>query len=905
MSEPHPSRSVADRNLLFGILALQLDFLDRDELVAAMNAWLQDKQKQLGQILVDRGTLSDHYRQLLDSLVAVHLRKHGNDSRRSLEAVAAHSTVTEALNGVADREVQSTLSELEPAAGRTIWPPGANGIRYRRLRPHARGGLGQVFVAEDTELHREVAVKEIQPERADDPSSRSRFLMEAEITGALEHPGIIPVYGLGAYPDGRPYYAMRFVRGDSLKEAIDQFHTQDWSARPIIERISALRPLLRRLIDTCNAVAYAHSRGVLHRDLKPQNVMLGKFGETLVLDWGLAKVGIESKERDSANDLTTDPLVRPSSGSEHAGTQAGSTLGTPGYMSPEQAAGRHDELSPASDVYSLGVTLHVLLTGHKPDDQSDTIPATGTGRPVTYAPVSDRWVPAPLMAICRKAMSERPGDRYLSPVDLAADLERWLADEPVAVYPDPWTVRASRWARRHRTGVAAAVVLLITSLVGSAVGLGLIWKEQRKTAEQKRVAEENYELARDLSYSSIDLIEGSEAQFAADPAKHAARKEILTAAAKAFRTYVERDPDDPELRVRTARVYRYAANVHRLEREHAAAEPLYADAVQILERLAKDFPDDAEHRRRLSETLRDQAKIQSNVGRLAAAADTLERAVGIAEDLRAREGDQPVDRRILAVALLNLSNVQLTRGQFPEAAKTAGRSAELFRDLIASPAPQHPYDPLLLAGALNVMAVVERESGRPDAARPIHLEAIKHLDAVKTKPPEGLNLADVLNFLAWCRFEQCRTSALSPKRRTTAETNLGAVARQWEELSKINTRIPMYRDALGVAYQERGRLRAEDGRADEARADLEKSRELLEAEVNRSPDVPGLRGDLGRTYRGLAQVARARGDEVGAGEWFRKAEEALRAANDGAPDNAKDRHDLESIRAERGGPVRQ
>ena len=163
------------------------------------------------------------------------------------------------------------------------------GRRFRILRPHARGGLGEVFVAQDEELHREVALKEIQERHADHPESRARFLLEAEITGGLEHPGIVPVYGLGQYADGRPFYAMRFIKGDSLKDAIERFHKEDARRRAASERSLELRKLLGRFVDVCDAIAYAHSRGVLHRDLKPGNVMLGKYGETLVVDWGLAK----------------------------------------------------------------------------------------------------------------------------------------------------------------------------------------------------------------------------------------------------------------------------------------------------------------------------------------------------------------------------------------------------------------------------------------------------------------------------------------------------------------------------------------------------------------------------------------------------------------------------------------
>ena len=174
------------------------------------------------------------------------------------------------------------------------WSLGATtstGTRFHVLRLHAQGGIGKVSVAYDAELQREVALKQIKPERADDADSRNRFLQEAEVTGRLEHPGIVPVYALGVDDHGRPFYAMRFVRGTSLDEAIRRYHQADTGVRRSSRACALeLRQLLDRFADVCHTVAYAHSRGVLHRDLKPANIMLGPFNESLVVDWGLAKV---------------------------------------------------------------------------------------------------------------------------------------------------------------------------------------------------------------------------------------------------------------------------------------------------------------------------------------------------------------------------------------------------------------------------------------------------------------------------------------------------------------------------------------------------------------------------------------------------------------------------------------
>jgi formylglycine-generating enzyme required for sulfatase activity len=371
-----------------------------------------------------------------------------------------------------------TLTARQDLAAGTAAGGAAAGQRYRILRLLGRGGLGEVFVAQDQELQREVALKEIQVQFCDSPESRSRFLLEAEVTGRLEHPGVVPVYGLGTYPDGRPFYAMRFICGHSMQEAIDQYHKTK-SGRDHRELGLEMRQLLRRFIDMCNAVAYAHSRGVLHRDLKPANVMLGPYGETLVVDWGLAKV---LGELECPTGVEAPLALSDSNSSEQ--TQQGSIVGSPAYMSPEQAAGKIDQLGPASDIYSLGATLYYLLTGRTPffGATLDVLLArVGQGqfpRPRSIDPS----VPPALEGICLKAMAPVPEQRYQSATTLARDIEQWLADEPVTAFREPWLQRMGRWVRHHQALVAGIGALLLTSVVALTISTVVIRKEHQVTA---------------------------------------------------------------------------------------------------------------------------------------------------------------------------------------------------------------------------------------------------------------------------------------------------------------------------------------------------------------------------------------------------------------------------------------
>jgi serine/threonine protein kinase/formylglycine-generating enzyme required for sulfatase activity len=357
----------------------------------------------------------------------------------------------------------------------------AGPVRYRTLRLLAGGGLGEVFVALDEELHREVALKEILPALAQDPDSRQRFVMEAEITGGLEHPGIVPVYSLGQHADGRPFYAMRLIKGESLRQAIERFHRAGNTGSVPGEWTLELRQLLGRFVAVCNAMAYAHSRGVVHRDLKPDNIMLGPYGETLIVDWGLAKAMGGTQTMPASTEGTFVPL----SSGDVKGTQVGQILGTPSYMAPEQAAGRLHKLGPTSDVYSLGATLYCLLTNRPPFVGKDLHAVLCKVHHGDFPPPRqiNRRVSRALEAVCLKAMALEEADRYPSARALADDVEHWLADRPVTAYPEPLVARLSRWARRHRMVVTQLMALLLTAVIGLLIGTVLISRSRREAVD--------------------------------------------------------------------------------------------------------------------------------------------------------------------------------------------------------------------------------------------------------------------------------------------------------------------------------------------------------------------------------------------------------------------------------------
>ena len=333
---------------------------------------------------------------------------------------------------------------------------------HRILRVHQRGGMGRILIAYDQYLKREVAIKELHLDIAEDDSIVRRFIGEAEITAQLEHPGVIPIYRLGLGNDGLPYYTMKMIKGETLQEAIKKYHRSP--------TLAELLNLIRRLVSVSKTIAFAHSKGVIHRDLKPANVMLGEYGETLVMDWGLAKPYNHGMEDSYVSIIHRTKQPRPEL------TMVGAIVGTPAFMSPEQARAEENAVGPLADVFGLGTVLYYLLAGQTAFSGRSTQEVLNKVRACNPIPPSHVKpnVPHGLEAICLKAMEKLPENRYQGASDFADDLCRWLDDEPiVAEKPTFWT-KIRWWMMRHRTLTVQVPSVLILSVVLSCVGIWLI-----------------------------------------------------------------------------------------------------------------------------------------------------------------------------------------------------------------------------------------------------------------------------------------------------------------------------------------------------------------------------------------------------------------------------------------------
>ncbi len=759
----------ADRNLLTGILALQTAVISQSQLIVAMQAWVFNKQQSLEDLLLSQGAINDSQKRFLQQLVEQYLSVSGGSPTTALNKLPKDSDLTTSLHSLNDAEISSIVTSLHSrAVNHRLERPGdtqtfrdddlLNDCRYQVLRPHAQGGLGEVSVAEDLQLHREVALKQIRPEYVNNAESRNRFLVEAEITGCLEHPAIVPVYSLG-FSRNQPFYTMRFIRGESLKQAVDGWYR----TMPLPSKsdfLLALRKLIQRLIDVGNALSYAHSRGVLHRDVKPSNIMLGRYGETLLVDWGLAKTG-SPKPQDAPQD---EPIFVPLSGESSTETRMGSVVGTPAYMSPEQASGRLDLLGPHSDVYSLGATLYYILTGHGPFEDStaqQTLERVRLGdfpEPVQQNPA----IPLALNAICKKAMAQSIEHRYASADALIQDLELWLADEPTSAYEEPLIERLTRLAKRHRSAVSAAIAVLLSALVGLGI-LNWITREQnialvKATNEATRanaVAKANLETVQDLSMGMLKTAEEklSDPSFAINPFTRKLRTDLTETAVTTFARVMRQTPPSREMSHQYAELLRISANLQRLDRKFAVANERFIQSIDLQEH-AIDNSSTAETIDYLAGTYKDLGVLRRSQGQLTAARQVLEKALALNQQVLAKDPGSMNGLRTLAVIQSEQADLIEDLGMQEEAVKLA-RQANKTLDQILQSTEARPVDTALALGTRATLVNFLAESGDLQEVQALASATIQQFQAsVDKSADDGGIVAPYCRILYWCAKSQ-------------------------------------------------------------------------------------------------------------------------------------------------------
>lgn len=817
----------SDRNLLYGLLAVRMELISRDALIAAISAWAREKTKPVSRILVEQGALSSTCEGLLDQLVEEHLKVHDNDATKSLVSLHPSATLRDDLQHISDPQWQATLDSVlagpeadqedplrtetyDSQAGRpaVVGASSSTGQRFHVIRPFAQGGLGRVLVAHDEELHREVALKEILPQRAKTQLSRDRFVAEAEITGGLEHPGIVPVYGLGKYQDGRPFYAMRFIRGLSLKDAIDRYHGAGGPERDPGARSLEFRQLLRRFIDVCNVIGYAHNRRVLHRDLKPSNVMLGSYGETIVVDWGLAKV-MDRPEVEVAANGTVAPLSL-SSTSDVVATQVGSRIGTPAYMSPEQAAGELERMGTLTDIYGLGATLYHILTGDAPVSGSDPVTVIGKAMrgefraPRELAP----RVPKALEAVCLKAMARDPDDRYPSAAAIANDVEHWLADEPVSVVRDSPGARVGRWTRRNRAWTQACAVALLLVAVTSATAAILVNRARREAVQQKEYAVARLRDAR----AAIDKwVTGGGEAMKDIPELQNVRKQLLQMAAQDYERLARQGVDDVDLETERGRALLRLGDIRRMLGESVAAKRAYLDARDIFD----NYPTSSDCQLELANSHTRLGLLLADSGATTDAEVEYRAAVQILRELNGTVSGQPQVSTALGSTLLNHGVLLIQPNELERAEEYLRQAVGVFEQLAKQHTDQPRYG-LSLAKARLVLGRILITDGRYE-------QALDELDRSFSTSQE-LTKQDPKS------HEYRASLAAASDQRAKLLGRLGRVREQlaayrlaegiYQDLTAILPHVRSYREYLATIQYEYGRLLHRLGRVDEAETEL-------------------------------------------------------------------------------------
>ena len=484
----------------------------------------------------------------------------------SSELVAAEKAISEFVSSIEVVE-SGDLDEL----------PTVDPAHYTLGAEIARGGMGRIVRARDHRLGRNLAIKELLSRQ---PALEQRFEREMRLTAHLQHPAIIAIHEAGRWPSGAAFYTMKRVEGKPLNQVVAE-----------TPQLHARLALLPTVLAVADAIAYAHGEGVVHRDLKPGNILVGEFGETVVIDWGLAK---------QLDDDAAEEALAPEStgGSDPLLTALGAAIGTPAYMPPQQASG--EVVDERADVYALGAILYELLSGsmpyadRKPGDQHELLDMVKAGEPTPLAALNAD-IPPDLVTIAAKAMARDVTDRYPTAAELASDLRRYQSGQLVGAHEYSFAELIKRWVGRHRAAVGVAAVMVVLLVVGSALSFWRIARERDRAKRQQAVAEDNQREVEDmLSYMLVDL------RNSLQPLGKVALLGMV--ARKASQYFAERPLDwrRPSAALERSKAHDNLGNVLRIEGDQTRALSEYRASQAIRARLLEIDPHDSSWQRALS-----------------------------------------------------------------------------------------------------------------------------------------------------------------------------------------------------------------------------------------------------------------------------------------------------------------
>lgn len=750
------------------------------------------------------------------------------------------------LAGLAnDRTLDATdpaslaIREAALAAAQNAGPTATAFGDYDLLEPIAKGGMGIVYKARQRKLNRIVAIKMILAGQFADQSDIERFYSEAEAAAALSHPNIVAIHEIGEV-GGQHFFSMDYIDGQSLADMV---------------RENPLRP--RRAAEFVKTIAetiqFAHDNGVIHRDLKPANILLDRRQRPLVTDFGLAKQVSSQSQR----------------------TMAGSIVGTPSYMSPEQAAGHTDQIGPLSDLYSLGAILYELLTGRPPFRAAspfETVRQVLDSEPVSPR-VLNESVPRDLETICLKCLQKDRKTRYGSAQELADELDRYLRGEPIQARPISGPERFWRLCRRYpvtSSAIAAAVAFFIALPIVLAVAYfrisAALERESIARVESDRSFREAVDAVNDL-FTTV-----SENTLLNQPGMQPLRQELLQKPLDYYQRFLTQRGSDPRVPDELGGAYYRVAQITELLKTPDEALPAYESAKQIQSRQVERNPGDAPRLEALGNTLNALGTVWVKKKEFDKADKEFEAAIDVRSRLANDHATQGDYQRALANTHMNVGMSQYKRGRLQPAREHFEQAQAIRRSALAANPTQPKLQRDLAKGYYN-LGFIEQSDGDLAAAEAHFKSAVATLEALTTAKHTDLDNFDIEKLLAVCY--RILGDLLPDERQADRRRYYEQALAHLVPLASQNPAVSEFQTEQGAVLLNLSDLELASGDSPAARTSLDRAREIYQTLVQHHPDDPWFQRDLAVTLRELAKLQHSTGDHAAGAASLQEAKRLL------------------------------